>query len=526
MLCVLVHTNLHCDLSSRTMASYEHSTQRRVWTYSQTDLASLHSQRHAISVAFTTASAGPSTGEEPVLPARKRPRPDDSNDASSSSEPGKVAYVSLADEQRFLHWCALELLRMCREAGFDRAILSASLAFLHRFYVHTSMVHYPPQELLTPCIFLGIKAEACPYTEFEPLTRRLSRFDSDWRSRVHCLLTQQGVTSVEEQVTQSASASSEGGESFEEPQPWHLSLEAPLLHGLKYQLVTHAPYRVLKSILVLCIEDYAVLGMEGKEGGTGIGRSAVAIGNEPARERIVVQPSTEVDRAQGLLSVSDEAFAVAWDAIQARAFEYCDAALAAGLGLVYTPAHIACAALALSARSDAVFSSPPVSPPPGSQLTGSTQAHGEQKTILAAVATPPPVQVAWWVGPWLSEHLRRGPSPSFTSVAAMGSSSMVETPQATVQSCLTALVSFMRELQATWAAGPALLSRLEQVRDTTLVPGTPAHAAKTASLRSMRQAYKAAKEAKANAARKAYEEQVKGAKAALNIVQPVLGQGT
>ncbi len=492
--------------------AYATSTQKRVWTFDAAALGAAHRERHARALKFVESAAAP-----PAVAGQKRPRGADGgagevSDAKRSKSAGGVAasgggggaYLTLAEEGSVLAWAQVELLRQAREAGLDRAITSASASFLLRFYVRSLLLQYPPAEAIPAALFLGIKAEACPYTEVDGLTRRLSVYDADLRERVHALVGGEG----------------EGGEEEEEGEPWHLAMEAPLLSGLSYQLTVHSPYAPLKAMLVDCVEDYAALAAQVRGAGAGAGAGAgegdvpAGAGGDPGRQRFTVSAE-----GQTLLRLTDSSFVPAWDAIQERAFEWADAAFLGDAPLLFTPAHIAAAALILASRRNQVRDSPPILPAPGSEaLAGPAGVHRAgaghaTSTLLPALAKAPPPAVQWWIEPWVTAYLSSPPPNSSTSASDA---------RARVQACIDRLVHGVVGMRDALASGPALMARLETARDASLVPGSAAHEARLVALRAARAAYKRGKAARGAAARGAFEAGVLAERAAGGLGAPTL----
>jgi len=100
-----------------------------------------------------------------------------------------------------------------------------------------------------------------------------------------------------------------------------VALEVPLLTGLQYHITVYHPYRPLKSLLTDMITAAATAA------GAGAG---AADGEMPAP--------------------TDPAFIAVWDALQGRAIAVVDASLTTDACLLYSPAHIAAAALLVAAR--------------------------------------------------------------------------------------------------------------------------------------------------------------------------------
>ena len=147
--------------------AYSSSTHARQWQFSQSTLAARYAQRCGVSRG---AAVGEDRAEAGAARAgggggaSKRPRPLDADGDASSKRPRSEAEVvngpataflsepvtesAVEDEQAYLDWCSLALLRMCHLAQFDRAITATALLYLRRFFIDTPFTHYPPHEML------------------------------------------------------------------------------------------------------------------------------------------------------------------------------------------------------------------------------------------------------------------------------------------------------------------------------------------------------------------------------------------
>jgi hypothetical protein len=305
-------------------------------------------------------------------------------------------------------------------------------------------------------VFLAIKVEACPYTEFDELTRRrLAPMDASWTAECEAALS-------------GALAGGCGGGAPPPPPPpadvaakWsvdaepaYLRNEVPLLKGLQFQLTVYHGYRPLAALLRRAVADAAAAGL------------SLAGGAAP----------------------HSAPWVAAWDALQARAFAAVDAAALTTAPLLATPAHVALGALAVAADASAQLAR-------GHALLGAAGAggahgggdgHGDGAPLLPALAAPPDAALAAWVAPWAEAHAgEAGGSDAVRAVAgAVGALLALPPPPArrSVEACLLLLA---------------------QARDQSLVPGTPAHGARLERLRAAVGAYKAGKTERARAAAEA-----------------------
>ena len=234
----------------------------------------------------------------------------------------------------------------------------------------------PPSPRSDTAVFLGIKIEACPYTEFTPFFARLARH--------------RGVSELS-----------------------IVGAEITLLQSLRYQLTMYHPYRPLKALLVECVRAYAAQG-----GGAGSGHA---------------QPPPGV----AWLPPADERFLHAWDVLQALAFEMADLVLLTDAIFTHSPAHCAAACLlaaaeasmgagagagaAMGSASQAVASLSAEGPSPAGcapvvlrDVAPSIAEARGGKTATAAAA------VAWFVSPWLTSRLARSPLLAEAAMAEAG----------------------------------------------------------------------------------------------------------
>lgn len=457
-------------------SAYASSTQARFWTLTPAAFsASQHARRDASS---TLVSSPPSTGAAPSTAKRvraddegaasgvasKRARVDDGSpvERSDGGDAGERAVsapaypLSVADEEAVLRWSARALLRLCRCKGLDRAVTATASIYLRRFYVAGLLAEYPPPEMITACVFLAVKTEACPYTEFEPLSRKLAEADADWRRELDALLLGDAGRAGDGGVVGAARGDAEE----DDIDPRYLANEAPLLRGLRFHLCVYAPFRPLLALL-------------GRAVAAGVG------GGE-----------------------RDESARKTWDAVQARALAAAEAALSlTPLALTLSPVELAAAALlaAAAARSNlTLVGAGGLDPADGDKLAGSVQIwppleHAPEHAVAAQLAA---------VGHWL-----RG---------ALGCDRAFSAAEAGAQEITAALADVS---PAADAAALESVIRLARSVDPSLSAGTPAHAARLASLQGAVAAMKAKKASTAEAAAKAAADVVLRENAAWGVVE-------
>lgn len=432
------------------MSAYSSSSQARFWTFSAAALSSARLARRDAS--FALVSGAP-------LPNAKRARADDESAASSvaskrarvddgsvSERGGGVgadgragAYaLSVADEEAVLSWSARALLRLCRCKGLDRAVTATASIYLRRFYVSGLFAEYPPPEMISACVFLAIKTEACPYTEFEPLSRKLAEADADWRKELDALLVGTPNRSKDAGADEALGDADE-----DEIEPRYLANEAPLLRGLRFHLCVYAPFRPLLALLSRAV----AAGVGGGERDAG------------ARE--------------------------VWDVVQARALAAAEASLSlTSLALTLSPVELAAAALLAAAATSnlTLIGAGGLDPADGEKLAGSVQ-------IWPTLEFMPEHAVAAQLtslGQWLQD--------------ALACERAFSAAEAGAREIAAALADVS---PAADAAALDSVIRLARSVDPSLCAGTPAHAARLASLQGVVAAMKAKKASTAEAAAKA-----------------------
>jgi hypothetical protein len=351
----------------------------------------------------------------------------------------------------------------------------------------------------------AIKAEACPYTEVAPFTRRLGAFDAELREEAEAqaagalAMTADGGSGASggEEAAEAAEAGSgsarrhgghshsqaahsgrsTGGSSSSSAPGGDLSMlrnEVPLMLGLRFHLTVYHPHRPLKAALAEAVAAYIAAGPSPSP-------------STPGQAAPLHVPVPAALPAGGALLDADEdasAFAAGWDALQARAAAFVEVALTTDAPLTASPAHIALAALAAAARPTAVVAEAAAPVPGGEGGEGEAAAP-----LWPALAAPPPASVAWFVHPYLA--------------AKLGAAGGLAATEALADELVAAAASAHGLLRLSPAAAP-LLRRLLALRDLSLQPGTPEHAARLAAVRADRAAYKAEKAAHAKAATAVY----------------------
>lgn len=140
--------------STPRMAHYASSTQRRCWTFDAPALAAVRAGKYAaaqvrrelgVVAAAATDEAAAAGGELQSSAKRRRVLPPD-EDAPAPAADG--APLSLADELALQRHFEREALRLCKAAGFDRAILATAVMALKRLYLSAAPTELPPSEML------------------------------------------------------------------------------------------------------------------------------------------------------------------------------------------------------------------------------------------------------------------------------------------------------------------------------------------------------------------------------------------
>ena len=124
------------------MAAYGSSSQLRHWTFTPDELERRRSAKFADSDARRVASADAAGTSQP---SKKRRLP---GSASSSDESAHADPLNQAEELELLRHYERDIIRLCKVAGFDRAILATTVAVFKRFYLNSSPTEYPPSEIM------------------------------------------------------------------------------------------------------------------------------------------------------------------------------------------------------------------------------------------------------------------------------------------------------------------------------------------------------------------------------------------
>jgi hypothetical protein len=134
------------------MAHYPSSTQRRCWTFDAPALAALRAGKYAAAQARRELGAAAAASEEAAgaiggggggeqqAAKRRRVLPD--------GEPDDGGPLSLADDLALQRHYEREALRLCKSAGFDRAILATAVVALKRLFLSAAPTEQPPSEML------------------------------------------------------------------------------------------------------------------------------------------------------------------------------------------------------------------------------------------------------------------------------------------------------------------------------------------------------------------------------------------
>jgi hypothetical protein len=316
-------------------------------------------------------------------------------------------------------------------------------------------------------VFLAIKVEACPYTEFDDLTRRrLAPLEATWAAECEAILCGAlgGGGGAPAPAASASPVWAVGAGAAGDADPWYLRNEVPLLKGLSFELTVYHGYRPLAALLRGAVQACAADGVAAGGGGGG------APPHSPA-------------------------WVAAWDAIQARAFAAVDAAPLSDAPLTASsPLQVALAALCIAVDGEALFSEAAGAP----SLAGAGGAHAGAPggggagplPLFPALAAPPDPALAAWAVPWLEARMSEAGKAGGTTDA--------------VRATATDIAAALRPPSA--AAAPQLrpteacLLAVQQLRDQSLVPGTPHHEARLAKLRQAVERYKAAKADRVKAA--------------------------
>ncbi|KAI1204598.1 cyclin mcs2 [Annulohypoxylon truncatum] len=120
-------------------ARYRQSSQYRLWSFSQSHLATLREKTNALA---RTHISNRLRASNPSAPAESLPE-----------------FLTPAEECKILNHFTVELLRAASFCNLPTDIQATAAIFLRRFYLTNSVMTYPPQELMKTCLFFGCKAE-------------------------------------------------------------------------------------------------------------------------------------------------------------------------------------------------------------------------------------------------------------------------------------------------------------------------------------------------------------------------------
>jgi len=372
-------------------------------------------------------------------------------------------------------------------------------------------------------LLAAIKAEACPYTEMEPLIlKKLSPLDAAWKAECASLL----VSTIEasgggDGALAGAKASPASSKSslsdFDSPasagasEPLYLKNEVPLVTGLKFHFFVYHPYRPLKALL---------------------------------REALEACASTSPPAAASSGGASSKVDTAAWDALQGRATALVDLATLTDLPLLTSPAHIALGALELACDPTVVIG--------GEGGLGAFSLHGPggipdiaasttSTVLFPDLAAPPLASLAAQVSQWVKARQSRSAQvdsvPATTTTSSNSSSSSSGSSAggtggsgagaecATVRARVLQLLEQGRSQGTLRGKAAAYYVALCTSRDQSLVPGTPQHAARLESLRALIATYKSSKAARAAAATEAHTALLLREKQDWGTTQPLPGPG-
>jgi len=148
---------------------FSNSTHAQRWLFSNDSLLDLYKKRN---VGGKQVVATLAYEEEPQTAGVKRPRVETLEECSKRSkianggindESGEQVkglssadegYLTLEQEQFFLDWCTLALLRMCTVRHFDREVIATALVYFRRFFIRGLFPHYLPHEMMCVLSFI------------------------------------------------------------------------------------------------------------------------------------------------------------------------------------------------------------------------------------------------------------------------------------------------------------------------------------------------------------------------------------
>ncbi len=113
----------------------------------------------ATSTATSAAAAGAGTGTGSAVIAA--PAGNGGSGANTPLPDGQVLpdFLTPAEEKQLVDYYTVELLRAGKFMQLDTEIQATAAIFFRRFYVTSSIMTYPPTEMLKTSLFFGAKAE-------------------------------------------------------------------------------------------------------------------------------------------------------------------------------------------------------------------------------------------------------------------------------------------------------------------------------------------------------------------------------
>lgn len=420
----------------------------------------------------------------------------------------------------------------------------------------------------TAAILTAIKAEACPYTEVTPFTRRLAAYDEEAVGMYERLIVEaagsgtaaasgtgvaplsspsssSSATSAAGVVPQSASSSPSPSQSpggLAPGEAMMLRNEVPLLVGLAFQLTVYHPYRPLKHMLGEAVRSYLHAG--GASASTTSAASSSAVAAAPLLVTIPPSSSSATGAAIAhssaflLPSTDADVFTTAWDALQSRALAMVDLSLTTDACMWAAPSRIGAACLV--AAADPAFL---LSAPSHAEASAATHTVGDgavdgasddgdiitlpPHSLFPGLCTPPPPDVAWFIAPFVDALTAAAGAGTASSAAATTSTSSDAKSAAAssaganadqhdpssptiIPAVLESLRSAFNSLMSISTHPTSqlrLLSRLQSLRDPSFCPGPhPAYQSRLAGVLAARQQYKEGKQRRGDAAAAAFEQ--------------------
>ncbi len=131
-------------------ARYRQSSQFKLWSFSAAQLAELRSD--------TNKLARESISER-LAAAQNDSTPPDSGANTPLADGQLPEFLTPAEEKQLVDYYTVELLRAGKFMSLDTEIQATAAVFFRRFYVTSSIMTYPPTEMLKTSLFFGAKAE-------------------------------------------------------------------------------------------------------------------------------------------------------------------------------------------------------------------------------------------------------------------------------------------------------------------------------------------------------------------------------